>query len=113
MTYLQINHWAATSLKIRWRNKMKTTIQITGQIGGNHRLLSAILSAYLATSYGDGMFYSKHVEFQTRKDAFKALSVAWHKLIADEPEFKHGISYSPKWMLHYDASKASISERHR
>lgn len=88
---------------------MKTAITITGQIGGNHRLLSAILSANLETSYGDGMFYSKHIEFRTRKDAYKALSHAWHRLIADEPEFKHGINYFPKYFIIYDASKASIT----
>ena len=85
---------------------MKTTIEITGQISGNHALLSA-LNNYDA-DYKKLPFYGHSLTFRTRKDARKALWDGYRYLLANEPEFRHGISYCAKHSLSYDASKARI-----
>jgi len=85
---------------------MKTTIEITGQISGNHRLLNA-LNTYQA-EYKKLPFYGHVLTFPTRKAARKALWDGYQYLRSAEPEYKHGIRYGAKRALYYDASKAVI-----
>jgi|688.fasta_scaffold129893_6 hypothetical protein len=86
---------------------MKTTIEITGQISGNHRLLNA-LNTYQA-EYRKLPFYGHVLTFPTRKAARKALWDGYQYLRAAEPEFaKGGMRYSAKTSLSYDASRAVI-----
>lgn len=86
---------------------MKTRISITGQISGNHTLLNALLRNSDYPEYGDGMFYSKFVLFQTKKEAKKALWEAYKDLRGDL-EKKDSLSYCPGTAIYYDASKAEI-----
>lgn len=85
---------------------MKVKIHISGQINGNTRLYNAIITNNSKGS--KGMFYSYYIEFPTKKDCYKALREAYKSLINNEPEFKHGIRYIPKYGIYYDASKALI-----
>lgn len=85
---------------------MKTEIIISGQISGNYRLLNA-LNDYQA-EYSKIPFYGHKLTFPTRKAARKALWDGYRYLLAQEPEFKHGIGYTAKTALHYDASIAKI-----
>ena len=86
---------------------MKTTIEITGQISGNYRLLNA-LNTYQA-EYNKLPFYGHKLTFATRKEARKALWDGYRYLVAQEPEFaKGGIRYGAKRCIYYDASRAVI-----
>ena len=86
---------------------MKTTIKITGQVGGNFRLFSHLQrdAVKVEQSFANFMLY-----FHTKKEAKKALSQAAKNLKSLEPDFakEGGISYFPGWQLIYDASKAVI-----
>lgn len=84
---------------------MKTSILITGQITGNRILLNAL------GVYDDQIkkiqFNGFDVHFNTKKEAVKALSNAYHSLKEDEPGY-NGISYKRGASLSYDASIANI-----
>ena len=85
---------------------MKTEIEITGQIGGNSILKHAIQTSESEMCRSRNGFI---ITFNTRKEAYKALSVANKQLREEEPEWaKDGISYRPKYSLSYDASFARI-----
>ena len=86
---------------------MKTSIEITGQINGNHRLLNA-LNDYSA-ELQKLPYYGYKLTFKTRKAARKAMWEGFRYLVQNEPEFKHGITYCAKHSLSYDASKAVIN----
>lgn len=86
---------------------MKTSIIITGQIGGNHTLRNAIIDSNLEESEESGMFFSKTISFSTKKDAKKALWEAY-KLLRRDIETKTVTSYRKGDALFYDASKAEI-----
>lgn len=87
---------------------MVTSILITGQISGNHRLLNAI-NTYQA-EYSKMPFYGHKLTFATRQAARKALWDGYRYLVAQEPEFaKGGIRYGAKRCIYYDASKAEIN----
>lgn len=86
---------------------MQTIIHITGQLSGNYILNSALSttnSSFLRTNHYGGF----KVTYPTKKEAYKALWIAYKSLLRKEPEFKHGIRYSPKCALSYDASRAVI-----
>ena len=84
---------------------MKCEIRITGQIGGNHRLLSALNNG----DYKRGMFNSFTIPFETIGEAIKAMSEGWKSIknIDDNHSWHDGLSKDRK-VLYYDASKAEI-----
>ena len=86
---------------------MKTSIIITGQIGGNHILRNVIISSNLEESERSGMFFSKIISFPTKKDAKKALWEAY-KLLRADIETKTTTRYRKGDALFYDASKAEL-----
>lgn len=89
---------------------MRTKIYITGQISGNHKLYNKLGSNGLL-SKSKGLFNSIIIEYESKKDAQKALSVAYQGLIMDEPQEKNkigGINYLRGHSLSYDASVATI-----
>lgn len=91
---------------------MTTQIHITGQIGGNHTLGNAMGSDGLLERK-KGMFYSIIMTYRSKKDAKKSLSVAYQRLIQDEPDQKGrigGINYVRGSSLGYDASRAVIAD---
>lgn len=88
---------------------MKTEIHITGQIMGNSRLRSAIISA--GCQERKGMFNSIILEFQNKYAAVNALSSGYQYLCREMPEEKgkiSGIRYTRGHSLAYDASSAVI-----
>lgn len=84
---------------------MKTEIIIDGQISGNSILKSAISKHGLPEIKNTRNGYI--LTYPTKKDAIKALSVAYQSLKADEPDYE-GISYFRGSSLSYDASRAYI-----
>lgn len=88
---------------------MKTTIHITGQIYGNAKLRSKIITADCEERRG--MFYSYILTFSTKKAATKALSDAYQSFCSEMPEEKgrlSGFRYARGHVLYWDASKAEI-----
>ena len=87
---------------------MKAQITITGQIGGNFRLLNA-LSNY--TTKEDGMFNSFFVNYDTIGEAKKAMRAAWKSIKSqdDNTSWHDGLS---KYLttLSYDASVARLNK---
>lgn len=86
---------------------MKTTIEITGQVGGNFTLLGALKNY---ESKRKGMFNGFILEYGTEQQAEKDLQQAFEKLCADEPDMideAGGISFYDN-TLFYDASKAKL-----
>lgn len=89
---------------------MTTTIFITGQIGGNHTLASAIGTYESSTK--TGMFYSKIITFPTKKAAKKALWEAFKYLRQDKEDAQASrLAYSKFGSLRYDASVAQINQK--
>lgn len=91
---------------------MKTEIHISGQVSGNIHLTTAIVAAgNRIESVSMGMFYSKTIQFETKRAAKQALWKAFKSLCADKPSQRNkigGIKYSSGSALYYDASKAVI-----
>lgn len=91
---------------------MRTEINISGQIAGNHRLYNRLLAVGTRIeSYKDGMFNSKLIVFETKRAAKQALWKAYTSLCAEEPAMRGhfgGIRYSAGLALYYDASQAVI-----
>lgn len=86
---------------------MQTTIQITGQISGNTRLLTAIATIDSTTS--KEMFYGYNITFPTRKQAYRALWQGYKHLRSDKQDAANSmLSYCRKSSIRYDASKATI-----
>lgn len=88
---------------------MKTEIHITGQIMGNSRLRSAIITADCEERRG--MFNSYILTFKSKKAAVKALSQGYQYMKSEEPDITHrigGLNYSRGHALSYDASRAAI-----
>jgi len=87
---------------------MKTSISISGQIGGNHTLARAC--GTIDSEQKRTMFNGFEIKFKTKKEAVKALSQAYQFLKSEEPEYfkQGGISYKRGYGLWYDASKAII-----
>lgn len=88
---------------------MKTAIHITGQIMGNSKLRSAIITA--ECNEKRGMFNSYILEFKTRESAINALSKGYQYMCKEMPEEKgkiSGIRYTRGHSLAYDASRAVI-----
>jgi len=86
---------------------MQTTILITGQIGGNGHLKSAISTAECEVSRRPNGGYE--LTFKTKKEAKKALWEGFKKLRSEEPQYQ-GLNYSKYGSLAYDASRAEILE---
>jgi hypothetical protein len=89
---------------------MKTEIVISGQIMGNSKLRSAIITAECEERRG--MFNSYILTFKSKKEATKALSQGYQSMCREMPEEKgasSGIRYSRGSSLSYDASRAVIS----
>ena len=82
---------------------MKTIIRITGQIGGNHKLLSA-LNSYRCT-HKNGMFYSHLLEFETKKEAIKAIRECFWYMKNNDLEVR---ANKDRTAIYYDASKAEV-----
>lgn len=81
---------------------MKATITITGQVNGNSIIASKINSSdFKKTKYGGYLF-----NFNTKKEAVKALHDAYKSLKSDESETK--MSYAKGNILNYDDSCARI-----
>lgn len=90
---------------------MKTEIHITGQISGNLRLRSAIITAECEEKRG--MFNSYILTFRTKESAINALSQGYQHLCNTMPEEKgkiSGIRYCRGCSLAYDASRAVIQD---
>lgn len=86
---------------------MRTAVNITGQIAGNHRLARAIKT--IDSTETKLPFNGIRLEFPTKREAKAALKSAHKILLMDEPEFKNGYYLSNnKETLYYDASKAEI-----
>jgi len=88
---------------------MKTEIHITGQIMGNSRLRSAIITADCTERRG--MFNSCILTFNTKEGAINALSQGYQYMCKEMPEEKgktSGIRYTRGHSLSYDASTATI-----
>jgi hypothetical protein len=87
---------------------MKAQIHITGQIGGNFRLLNA-LSNY--TQKENGMFNSFYVHYDTIGEAKKAMRAAWKEIknIDDNTSWHDGLS-KDLCTLSYDASTARLNK---
>lgn len=88
---------------------MKTEIYITGQIMGNSKLRSAIITA--DCDERRGMFNSYILTFATKGAALKALSNAYKSFCREMPEEKNqfsGFKYSRGHALSWDASRAVI-----
>jgi len=89
-------------------NKMKTTIEITGQISGNFTLRNAISRTGWPEIH-KGMFNAFRLTFETRKEARKALWEAYKSLREDKQDARASmLKYTPKYSLSYDASRAVI-----
>jgi len=84
---------------------MITVIEIKGQIQGNSTLRNAIVKAGSQDQRTNNGGY--RIEFNTKKEARRALWDAYRKIRQDEPG---EVSYSPGTILSYDASTARISE---
>ena len=84
---------------------MRTVIEIKGQIQGNSTLRNAIVKAGSQDQRTNNGGY--RIEFNTKKEARRALWDAYRKIRQDEPG---EVSYSPGTILSYDASTARISE---
>lgn len=84
---------------------MKATIEISGQIGSNHKLLGALNNG----SYKRTMFNGFIIEFDTIGEAKKAIKEGWKYLKStnDNLTWHDGISNDYK-QLYYDASNAVI-----
>ncbi len=90
---------------------MKTEIHITGQIMGNSRLRSAIITSDCTERRG--MFNAYILVFQTKASAINALSKGYQYMCREMPEEKgkiSGIRYTRGHSLSYDASRAVIQE---
>lgn len=89
---------------------MKTSIYISGQISGNHRLVNAI-ATYDCERRSAG-FNNYFIDFPTKKAAKKALWDGYKSLRQGEPEYARngGIRYSKQGSLSYDASRAEIQD---
>lgn len=88
---------------------MKTSILITGQIGGNFALKSQIGGNYEESSLP---FNGFKLTFETKKEAVAAIRSAYNSLVNYEPEMKNRMSgirvNKSRTELYYDASKAII-----
>ena len=85
---------------------MKIKIKISGQIGGNSELLRKLNSG----DYSKGMFNSFYIEYQSMKEAKKAMNEAYKSLKQECRESQvplPSISKDKKY-LSYDASNAKI-----
>jgi len=85
---------------------MKAIISISGQTSGNIRLLNALQTT--SCTVGTGMYHGYKITYPTLKAARKALWDGYRHLIKQEPEFKHGIKYSKRSAISYDASTATL-----
>jgi hypothetical protein len=90
---------------------MKTEIHITGQVMGNSRLRSAIITADCEEKrYGSGNY---SLVFKSKKAAIKALSQGYQRFCSEMPEEKgrmSGFIYSRAYSLNWDASRAVIQD---
>lgn len=84
---------------------MKTSIYISGQIGGNHTLRNAIGGCQVEVK--KRMFFATEILFATKKEAVNALAGAYQDLRKDSnwPV----VRYVRGNFLAYDASKALIT----
>lgn len=88
---------------------MKTKIQITGQVGGNHTLLRSCQTANCEVSKN---FQNFTITFETKKEAIKALSGAYQYLRQDKEDAAAScMSYRRGYSLSYDASTSYIESR--
>ena len=87
---------------------MKAQITITGQIGGNFKLLGA-LSNY--TTKENGLFNSFHLNYDTIGEAKQAMRAAW-KYIKNQDDNTSWIDGLSKDLttLRYDASVAKLNK---
>jgi hypothetical protein len=88
---------------------MKTSIIISGQINGNFKLRSAIITADCEEK--KGMFNSIILVFKSKQAATKALSQGYQAFCKEMPEEKgnmSGFRYSRGSALYWDASKAVL-----
>ena len=85
---------------------MKTEIRISGQIGGNFKLRSA-LSCYPTAECVNGMFNSFIITYPTKRDALQAIREGYKWLKQTDDELPHHFSKG-KEFINYDASKAHI-----
>lgn len=91
---------------------MKTKIYISGQIGGNFELRSAIITSECQETRT--RFGGFCLEFPTKKAAEKALwegyKILRRKHIDSIKENRNLLTYSAKSAIYYDASEATISD---
>lgn len=86
---------------------MKTSIYISGQIGGNHTLRNVIGGHPLDIK--KRMFYAIEVVFKTKREAVKALSEGYQSLRSN-PDTNGWplLRYVRGNFIAYDASKAEL-----
>ncbi len=85
---------------------METEILISGPVGGNFALKRAIETGNCTVNFNSNGFV---LRFCTKKEAKKALSVAWHKFLEDKKDCKSScVSYTPGVTLFYDTSRALL-----
>ena len=85
---------------------MKVKIKISGQINGNFTLLNKLNSG----DYSKGMFNSFYIDYQSMREAKKAMNEAYKTLKQECRESQvplPSISKDKKY-LSYDASRAEI-----
>ena len=83
---------------------MKTVIRISGQIYGNSTLKLSIQT--IDSEETKGMFSGFYIFFKTKKEAVKAMRIAYKNLKFEEPEFEDIELYNN--ILTYDASRATL-----
>ena len=88
---------------------MKAQIHITGQIGGNFKLLNKISNCYSTTE--KGMFNSFYLNFDSIGEAKKAMKKAWQSIKSeDENTNWHDGLNKDFTTLSYDASQAQLTK---
>ena len=89
---------------------MKTTISITGQISSISTLRNNIITA--SCEEKRGMFNAVILTFNTRKQAYKAISEARMAFRRQGYDFKgtSGVRYRAKDFIAYDAATAVITK---
>lgn len=88
---------------------MKASIHISGQIGGNFKLLSKLNNG----TKRNGAFNSFYVYFESITEAKKYMRNAWRELKKEreQPSWHDGLSRDATF-LSYDASKAILSRHY-
>jgi hypothetical protein len=88
---------------------MKAKIQITGQIGGNYKLLSKLNNG----TKKEGMFNSFFLTFDSVGEGKKAMKEAWKSIKSEDDNlhWSNGLINNCTQLI-YDSSKAVLTTYH-